>query len=176
MEVVWFYHVNIADADKILISDTFHHADSLIQILVATDAVGLGIDLPDVERVVQYGLPKEPDMAGLWQRFGRAARGLGVLGEAVLIVDHWVIRPQKEYADGKRVQELETEDTLTERELEPEEPGGGRPKKRRSEVDKQTDLPLVLWSLFNEAPCYRAHILDHFQNHLAINDVEIRDS
>src|SRR5436190_5698744 len=72
MEVVRFYHADIADADKILISDTFHHADSPIRILVATDAVGLGVNLPNVERVVQYGLPKEPDMAGIWQRFGRA--------------------------------------------------------------------------------------------------------
>ena len=65
MEVVRFYHADIADADKILISDTFHYADSSIQILVTTDAVGLGVDLPNVERVVQYGLPKEPDMAGI---------------------------------------------------------------------------------------------------------------
>lgn len=42
------------------------------RILIATDAYGLGIDNPDVERVIQWLVPKS--MAGLFQRLGRALR------------------------------------------------------------------------------------------------------
>ncbi|KAF9410867.1 ATP-dependent DNA helicase sgs1, partial [Podila epigama] len=42
------------------------------KILLATDAAGMGCDIPDVEHVIQYGLPS--DLKSLVQRFGRAAR------------------------------------------------------------------------------------------------------
>ncbi|KFH67844.1 hypothetical protein MVEG_06575 [Podila verticillata NRRL 6337] len=53
-----------------------------IHVLLATEAAGMGCDIPDVIQVIQYGFPR--DMPSLVQRFGRAARdpkiqGLGIL-------------------------------------------------------------------------------------------------
>ncbi|KAG0312618.1 hypothetical protein BG000_006180, partial [Podila horticola] len=41
-------------------------------ILLATEAAGMGCDISDIVRVVQYGFPK--DLNSLVQRLGRAAR------------------------------------------------------------------------------------------------------
>ncbi|KAK5799063.1 P-loop containing nucleoside triphosphate hydrolase protein [Linnemannia elongata] len=46
--------------------------DGKINVLLATDAAGMGCDIPDVTHVIQYDLPL--DLTSLVQRFGRAAR------------------------------------------------------------------------------------------------------
>ncbi|KAI0071881.1 P-loop containing nucleoside triphosphate hydrolase protein, partial [Panus rudis PR-1116 ss-1] len=55
-----------------------------IQVMVCTDAAGMGCDIPDVEIVVQWMLPKT--FSNWIQRAGRAARGRGREGLAVLLV------------------------------------------------------------------------------------------
>ncbi|OCH86117.1 P-loop containing nucleoside triphosphate hydrolase protein [Obba rivulosa] len=57
--------------------------------LCVTDSFGMGLDLPDVRLVVQWKVPISMNM--LWQRFGRAARGDGIEGYAILIAEkaHW---------------------------------------------------------------------------------------
>ncbi|KAI0077523.1 P-loop containing nucleoside triphosphate hydrolase protein, partial [Panus rudis PR-1116 ss-1] len=55
-----------------------------IRVMVCTDAAGMGCDIPDVEVVVQWMLPKT--FSNWIQRAGRAARGRGRKGLAVLIV------------------------------------------------------------------------------------------
>ena len=77
-----YYHSRVADEDKKRISKAFYGDQSPIRIVVATEALGLGVDLPDIKRIVQYGVPKLLDMAVLWQRFGRVARGRGQRGDA----------------------------------------------------------------------------------------------
>ncbi|KAF9462525.1 P-loop containing nucleoside triphosphate hydrolase protein, partial [Collybia nuda] len=53
--------------------------------LCVTDAFGMGMDLPDVEIVVQW--KATCDLCTLWQRFGRAARGQGQTATAILLVE-----------------------------------------------------------------------------------------
>ena len=43
------------------------------------------MDLPDIEIVVQW--KATCDLLSLWQRFGRAARGQGKTGTAILLVE-----------------------------------------------------------------------------------------
>jgi superfamily II DNA helicase RecQ len=62
-------------------------------VIFATEALGLGVNLPDVRRVVQYGLPKDEDPAIMWQRGGRASRD-GRDGEIILLLDDWVEGPR----------------------------------------------------------------------------------
>ncbi|KAL9936291.1 hypothetical protein V8E36_005133 [Tilletia maclaganii] len=59
-----------------------------IRIVVATEALGMGIDLPDVDMVIQWQMPK--DFTELVQHLGRAARG-----PALLLCDSWIdqVRP-----------------------------------------------------------------------------------
>ncbi|KAL9938451.1 hypothetical protein V8E36_003074 [Tilletia maclaganii] len=59
-----------------------------IRIVVATEALGMGIDLPDVDMVIQWQMPK--DFTELVQHFGRAARGSGTTAKALLLCDSWI--------------------------------------------------------------------------------------
>ncbi|KAJ3764578.1 P-loop containing nucleoside triphosphate hydrolase protein, partial [Lentinula raphanica] len=54
--------------------------------MAVTDAFGMGLDLPDVQIVVQYRMPA--DMCTLWQRFGRAGRDFSLEAIAVLLVEN----------------------------------------------------------------------------------------
>ena len=69
------YFAIMAKSDKQRISREFAKLDedcSSCRIIIATDAYGLGIDNPDVHRVVQWLLP--PSMSALYQRMGRTMR------------------------------------------------------------------------------------------------------
>jgi superfamily II DNA/RNA helicase len=50
------------------------------RILVATEAVGMGLDVPDVQRVLQWKVPQFMTVSSWWQRAGRAARDPAVWG------------------------------------------------------------------------------------------------
>ena len=62
-----------------------------LRILVATDALAHGKDVPDIDIVIIYGMPRDKDPSVLWQMFGRAARAANRKGMAVLIGDDWAI-------------------------------------------------------------------------------------
>jgi RecQ family ATP-dependent DNA helicase len=55
-----------------------------VLILLATEAVGMGCDINNIVRVVQYGIP--PSLAALIQRLGRAARDPNMQGIGLTIV------------------------------------------------------------------------------------------
>ncbi|KAJ7482618.1 P-loop containing nucleoside triphosphate hydrolase protein, partial [Mycena latifolia] len=57
----------------------------IVRILVCTDAAGMGCDIPDIELVVQWKLPK--NLSSWIQRAGRAARARGATGMAILLVE-----------------------------------------------------------------------------------------
>jgi hypothetical protein len=54
------------------------------RIMVCTDAVGMGLDVPDIERVVQWRVPGWLTVSGWWQRAGRAARHPDAAGAAIV--------------------------------------------------------------------------------------------
>ncbi|KAH7918343.1 P-loop containing nucleoside triphosphate hydrolase protein, partial [Leucogyrophana mollusca] len=56
-----------------------------IRILVCTDAAGMGCNVSDIDIVVQWKLPAK--MSSFVQRAGRAARGPGRMGLAILLVE-----------------------------------------------------------------------------------------
>lgn len=45
-----------------------------VRILVCTEAAGMGVDIPDISRVIQWGVPNFVNLSTLWQRMGRAGR------------------------------------------------------------------------------------------------------
>ncbi|KLO06253.1 P-loop containing nucleoside triphosphate hydrolase protein, partial [Schizopora paradoxa] len=59
--------------------------DGHIRILVCTDAAGMGCNIPDIDMVVQWKLPEK--LSSFIQRAGRAARGDGRSGIAVLLAE-----------------------------------------------------------------------------------------
>ncbi|KAJ7905794.1 P-loop containing nucleoside triphosphate hydrolase protein [Mycena olivaceomarginata] len=56
-----------------------------IKILVATEAAGMGADIPDVELVIQFGVP--PSLPVWIQRYGRAGRHFDIQARAVMLVE-----------------------------------------------------------------------------------------
>jgi superfamily II DNA helicase RecQ len=61
--------------------------DGKLRIMVCTDAAGMGVDIKDVVRVVQYKTPVGQGFDTLWQRFGRCARDAEVSGVALLLYE-----------------------------------------------------------------------------------------
>jgi superfamily II DNA helicase RecQ len=55
-------------------------------VIFATEALGLGVNLLDVRRVILYGLLKGGEPTIMWQRGGRASRDEQD-GEIVLLID-----------------------------------------------------------------------------------------
>jgi superfamily II DNA helicase RecQ len=87
VEIVRGYHSNLAESDKEWIYDEFKKPDSKIRILCATDAISVGCNILDILIIVQYGLPRGWNFNMLMQRFGRAARKLGLKGTAIFFVE-----------------------------------------------------------------------------------------
>lgn len=56
----------------------------LVRILFATEVAGMGIDFPNVCRVIQWQVTPKLTAASLWQRFGRTARSANTIGLAIL--------------------------------------------------------------------------------------------
>ncbi|KAE8253985.1 hypothetical protein A4X13_0g3581 [Tilletia indica] len=59
-----------------------------VRIVAATEVLGMGIDLPDVDMVIQFQMPK--DFKSLVQHFGRAARGPNAQAKVLLLCDPWI--------------------------------------------------------------------------------------
>jgi hypothetical protein len=58
--------------------------DGICRIMVCTDAVGMGLDVPDIARIVQWRVPPSLTVSGWWQRAGRAARDPKRTGVAIV--------------------------------------------------------------------------------------------
>jgi superfamily II DNA helicase RecQ len=58
-----------------------------IRWLFCTDAAGMGCDIPDIQRVVIYGIQ---DLCSAMQKGGRAGRSPGLVSEMIWIIEDWV--------------------------------------------------------------------------------------
>lgn len=94
-KVIQRFDADVRDTDKdIIFNNLATHTDC--RIVLATVSLGLGMDIPDVIRVVQFGLPKTPSLSDLVQRFRRAMRNAQktadkgyTQGSAVVFVPYW---------------------------------------------------------------------------------------
>lgn len=92
------YHSELATFDKVCISREFVKPDnhcaqesSRHRIIMASDAMGMGINNPDIKQVVQWKQPSA--LCTLWQRAGRAARGSSMTGNFIWFVEPWCFKP-----------------------------------------------------------------------------------
>ncbi|CAD6938932.1 unnamed protein product [Tilletia laevis] len=60
-----------------------------VRVLIATEAGGLGIDLPDIDHVVQFEIPN--DVLDLAQHFGRTMRVKSKPGRSSLLAQRWSV-------------------------------------------------------------------------------------
>jgi len=86
----------------------------------------MGIDIPDIETVIQWDIPTSSDVKDLWQRIGRAVRKPGLFGSAVLFVPYWMF--DRLGYGGPPAREGESNDALNERSV--------RTKRRRHQLKR----------------------------------------
>ena len=94
LQTVEIFASTTAENDKDRILTEFRSEHSRIRILVATSAFGLGMNIPDIERVVQYGMNIDRDLGDIFQRVGRAARGRGRIAIAIIFLPYWYFNYQ----------------------------------------------------------------------------------
>jgi hypothetical protein len=99
-ELIKRFQPHLANEAQVVISE--HHStlsakalkrnlralrEGVCRIMVCTDAVGMGLDVPDIERIVQWRVPLWLTVSGWWQQAGRAARDPNLAGTAIVYYD-----------------------------------------------------------------------------------------
>jgi superfamily II DNA helicase RecQ len=151
------YHSELANFDKEFISKEFAKPDvesvqesSRLRIVLATDAMGMGIDNPDIRCVVQWKQP--PSLCALWQRAGRAARSPAVNGEFLWLVEPWCF---KHSTDTPSNSHAASQSLL-------------QGSKTQVDVQRRSSLPRGMCELINRVSCIRRGILKFFGDDISL--------
>ena len=70
--IVDMYHSHVSAKCNLRIQSEFHKETSVIRLLFSTIKMGMGVDVPDIDMVVIFGVPS--NVIDLWQEIGRCAR------------------------------------------------------------------------------------------------------
>ena len=134
------YNSQVDVDEQLRISKDFLSTTATHRIIVATDSLGMGLNNPDVQLVIQWRLPRTSSpLSILWQRAGRAARQQGLEGEFIFFFEQRFKGPRS----GPNRVELR-------------ENSGPKGTTDRSTIAEP------LWKLINSTKCYREVWLDHF--------------
>ncbi|KAF1936990.1 hypothetical protein EJ02DRAFT_357830, partial [Clathrospora elynae] len=82
------FTAHVSESNKKHFYDEFKDPSSGIRIMIATTSLGVGVNIPDVARIVTWMLPITKSLADLWQRIGRGGRGIGRTGIAILMLPY----------------------------------------------------------------------------------------
>jgi hypothetical protein len=83
VEIIESYYANRTTGTKTFVRVQFL-VGKVCRIICTTEAFGMGMDIPDITRVFQWGLPRS--VASLIQRFGRAARNQSLTACCTLVI------------------------------------------------------------------------------------------
>ena len=148
------YHAGLKDAERTRVQDAF--ASGALRVVCATNAFGMGIDRPDVDAVVHYGLPGSVE--AYYQEIGRAGRD-GRRATATLLWDHGDVATREFLIDSPR------RDNSAYRRAAPADP---KETARRKELDHRKLRRMIEYA--GCGGCLRAAILRYF------GDADARES
>lgn len=83
------YYGDLDEKTKEDILESFRRGDTLI--VVGTDAFGLGVDIRDIMRIVQWQVTEKLDSCSLSQRIGRCVRNKNLTGVAIVFVKKTIL-------------------------------------------------------------------------------------
>jgi superfamily II DNA helicase RecQ len=160
-QTIKIFHRDTATFDKEIIIAEFQRlgGDSSIRVIFATEALGMGVNLPDVRRAVQYGLPKGEAPAILLQRGGRACRD-GLDGEIILLVDEWVRGPLITAPPSQKGHQ--SNHKLRKNPQPQKEAGLVVDQQKKTLTERRSKLPHFWYMFANDPSCLRARILEFF--------------
>lgn len=88
VQIIDMFYRNIDEESSQRTLQSFKNNDSELKCLFSTVAFGMGVQIPNVELVVHWGVPKS--VLCYWQEVGRAEDMGGMHTPfALLIADHW---------------------------------------------------------------------------------------
>ncbi len=165
-ETVKVFHRDTAKFDKQSIIATFQRPaeESPIRVIFATEALGMGVNLPDVRRVVQYRLPKGGEPTTVWQRGGRTGRD-GQDGEIIILIDDWVEGPRKEpqsIPKGRKSDDQSSQVSPLLDDSDEDILAEEQNKTRPSLPERRSKIPDFFYLLANVPTCIRDRFLDLF--------------
>src|SRR5437667_1434776 len=125
----------------------------------------MGVNLPDVRRVVQYRLPKGGEPTVGWQRGGRTDRD-GQDGEIIILIDDWVEGPRKEpqsIPKGRKSDDQSSQVSPLLDDSDEDILAEEQNKTRPSLPERRSKIPDFFYLLSNVPTCIRNRFLDLFE-------------
>ena len=87
--VVETFTSHVSTFDRDCRYDEYKKPSSTIRLMVSTTSLGIGVNIPDIERVIIWRFPIDNSLCELWQRIGRGGRGEGRTSIAYILLPYW---------------------------------------------------------------------------------------